>query len=469
MPKFIVGVLVSVLAFSTVSWSQPTDNIVSDRETLRKASDAFHTAAEMGMPAVVNIGAVRVVQERALPQDPFFDLFGDEFMRRFYGRERDVKQQSLGSGVIVSKDGYILTNNHVVEKTEDITVTLSDKREFKAKVVGTDPKTDVAVLKIEAQNLPTLALGNSDAIRVGDWAIAIGSPFGLARTLTVGVISATGRSKIGLVDYENFIQTDAAINPGNSGGPLLDVDGKLIGINTAIFSRSGGYLGIGFAIPINLASKIMDDLIKNGKVVRGFLGVNIQDVSEALRKSFGLDAQTGALVSDVVVGSPAEKAGLKRGDVIITYNGVAVSDVAALRSMVAQTAVGQSATIVLIRNGKSQTVTAKITQLTGDEEAVATDVATPNRLGLTVGGITPELQKQYGLRTDEGVIVTKMDPDGVAALAGIAEGDQILEVNQKLVKTVADFNRMTSNATTTQYLLLIKRKNMAQYVIVTVK
>ncbi|HXX56634.1 MAG TPA: Do family serine endopeptidase, partial [Thermodesulfovibrionales bacterium] len=299
-----------------------------------ETSRAFSEIVAAVSPAVVNISSTKVIRRDspAFSEDPFFDFFNPF---HDFGLPKKWKEQSLGSGVIVSKDGYIITNNHVVEQSEDIRVTLYDRRSFRGKVVGADPKTDIAVVKISADDLPTAPWGDSDRLQVGEFVLAIGNPFGLSHTVTMGIISAVGRANVGIADYEDFIQTDAAINPGNSGGPLVNIKGELIGINTAIFSRSGGYQGIGFAVPSNMARLVMDQLMKQGRIVRGWLGVSIQDVTPELSQKFGLKDARGALVSDVTKGSPAEKAGIARGDIILEFNGKEITSVGGLRNLVA--------------------------------------------------------------------------------------------------------------------------------------
>jgi serine protease Do len=320
-----------------------------------------------------------------------FDLFNDEFFRRFFGprlpergQPRKYRQTGQGSGFIVSKDGYILTNHHVVGDADRITVTLSDGREFTAKTVGTDPKSDVAVIKIEADNLPILPLGDSDALEVGEWVMAVGNPFGLSHTITVGVVSAKGRSTVGITDYEDFIQTDAAINPGNSGGPLINLTGEVVGIITAIFSRSGGYMGIGFAIPVNMAKAIQKQLVETGKVIRGSLGVNVQNLSKELAESFGLDSTDGVLIAGVTKDSPADKAGLRRGDVIVEFNGRNIENVGQFRNLVALTIPGTKIKLVLIRGGKRSDLAVKLGRIPEGLIAGATKTDLMKKLGFSV-------------------------------------------------------------------------------------
>jgi len=329
---------------------------------------AFVEVTKATKPAVVNISTTKVVRFRGAPYSPFFNdpffrrFFGDDFFREFRA-PREQREQSLGSGVIVSQDGYIVTNNHVVEGASEIRVLVGDQREFKGRVVATDPRTDVAVVKIAGHGLPTIPWGDSDRLQVGEWVLAIGNPFGLNQTVTAGIISATGRANVGIADYEDFIQTDAAINPGNSGGALVNVRGELIGINTAIFSRSGGYMGIGFAIPSNMVREVMEDLIKRGKVTRGWLGVHIQLLTPDLAKKFGLKEAHGVLVGEVSGGSPAAKAGMNRGDVILELAGKRVEDPEHLRNEVARTEPGKRIPVKIWRGSKEMILQVEIEEL----------------------------------------------------------------------------------------------------------
>src|SRR5512135_680821 len=337
-----------------------------------ETSRAFSEIAASISPAVVNISTTKVMRRDANPlfDDPFFDFFNPF---REFRTPKKWKEQSLGSGVIVSADGYIITNNHVVEQADEVRVTLLDKRSFKAKVIGADSKTDVAVVRIDAKDLPTVRWGDSDKLQVGEFVLAIGNPFGLSHTVTMGIISAVGRANVGIADYEDFIQTDAAINPGNSGGPLVNVRGELIGINTAIFSRSGGYQGIGFAVPSNMARLVMDQLMKEGKIVRGWLGVTIQDITPELSQKFGLKDSKGALVGDISKGSPAEKSGMMRGDVILEFNGKEVKSVGSLRNMVSQSKVGSQVKLKILRGGKQIELAALIAELPKEAAGVPSE------------------------------------------------------------------------------------------------
>jgi serine protease Do len=335
-------------------------------EEVRSIQTSLSAVAQRTMPAVVNIASTRVYQTRdelppsALFQDPFFrEFFGDDFSR-FFGVPQERVERSLGSGVIVTEDGYIITNNHVVSEATQVTVSLADKREFEAKVIGTDPKTDVAILKIDGTDLPLIHLGNSDAARIGDIVLAIGNPFGIGQTVTMGIISATGRSHVGIADYEDFIQTDAAINPGNSGGALVDIEGNLVGINTAIISRSGGYQGIGFAIPTNIVKGVMDAIVKHGRMIRGWLGVSVQEVTPQIAAEFGLKKPGGALIVEVSPRSPAAKAGLSRGDIIVRYGDEEIEEATTLRNLIADTPINKKVTLTVWREGKTTEVTVVI-------------------------------------------------------------------------------------------------------------
>jgi serine protease Do len=426
--------------------------------TLKQTSDAFAALARKAMPAVVFI---RVEKSLRMPgrggggeppsfNDPY-EFFGEDFFERFFRgapgpdrrgmprQPRPFKQMGQGSGFIISKDGYILTNNHVVGDADKITVRMHDGRDFEAKRIGTDPKSEVAVIRIEGNDLPFLPMGDSTAMEIGEWVMAIGNPFGLAETVTTGVVSAKGRSGMGIADYESFIQTDAAINPGNSGGPLLNIKGEAIGINTAIFSRSGGSMGIGFAVPINMARDIKDQLVKTGKVTRGYLGIYIQDLNQELAESFGLKSAEGILVSDVNADSPAEKAGVKQGDVILELNGRKVSNVGEFRNTVASNPPGTELKLLVSRDGKKIELAAKSGELSGDAESGEQAAESADKLGLTVKDVTPDLARQYGLEAKEGAIVTEVAPDGVAAAAGIRAGHVIVSANRQKVANAKEF------------------------------
>jgi len=445
-------------------------------ENLRQSGKAFSSVAKKVSPAVVFIQVEKTVETK---QPMGFTPFGDDFLKHFFGpsfpgqqRRFHAPQQKQrivgqGSGFIISKDGYILTNNHVVGDADKVTVKLEDGREFFAKTIGIDPHTDVAVIKIDAGNLPLVPLGDSDKLEVGEWVVAIGNPFGLSHTLTVGVVSAKGRSRVGLADYENFIQTDAAINPGNSGGPLVDLDGRVIGMNTAIFSRSGGYMGIGFAIPINMIKAVKKQLVMTGHVVRGYLGVVIQEMTPELAKSFGLEEHKGILVAEVSKNSPAEKAGMKQGDVIVEFNGKTVEKISPFRNSVALKKPGSKQKITVLRNGKRKTISVIIGELSdGGLSATRETTQNLNKLGLTVQTLTPDLAKQFGLQNEKGVLVTQVTPGTVAAMAGIKAGAVILGVNRQPVSNAREFKEIVAKSLKTgSVLLLIKEGQYSRFVV----
>ncbi len=439
-------------------------------QSLRETGKAFAWVAKKVSPAVVFIQVEKTVQRS--PMQGFPTPFGDDFFRRFFGipapqgqphqfqapAQPQRKIVAQGSGFIFTPDGYIMTNNHVVADADKVTVRLEDGREFKGKVVGADPHSDVAVVKIDAKNLPVLPLGDSDKLEVGEWVIAVGNPFGLSHTITAGIVSAKGRSSVGITDYENFIQTDAAINPGNSGGPLVNLDAQAVGINTAIFSRSGGYMGIGFAIPINMAKAIADQLIKHGTVIRGYLGIAIQDLTPELAKSFKLKPESGVLVAQVTKNSPAEKAGLKRGDVIVEFDGKPVTKAGPFRNRVALKTPGSKTQIKVLRDGKAKTLTVVIGKL--PEKGVLTSKSSQqlSKLGITVQALTPELAKQLGYEGLSGVVIAQVDPGSVAAMAGLQPGILIEEVNRVPVKSIDDFQRAVKKTPPHGTLLLLIRK-----------
>ena len=395
---------------------------------------------------------------------------GDPFeqFRRFFGEiPREFKQHGLGSGVIVSPDGYILTNNHVVGNADEIKVTLMDKREFTAKVIGKDAKTDLALIKIDTtEKLPAASLGDSTDTQVGDWVVAIGNPFGFSLTVTAGIVSAKGRALGG--SYDDFIQTDASINPGNSGGPLFDTQGNVVGINTAIYSRTGTSAGIGFAIPIDLAKSVMEQLKNRGRVVRGWLGVEIQEITPELAQSFGLQHVEGALVANVESSSPAAKAGVDRGDVIVKFNNRTVADQHALPEMVADTGIGKTVPMEVIRDGKHKTLEVTVGELKEPQLASAKGDAPGADWGLQVSEITPELAHQFNLQTDKGVVVKGIKPDTPAADAGLEPGDVVLEVNHDKISSINDFLNKAKEAKKDKKpaLLLVQRGNVSLFTVV---
>ncbi len=438
-------------------------------DILAQQSETFRQVAKKATPAVVFVEVEKEVQVSSTPfsGDPF-DFFGDDFFNRFFGEQRPQSkrlQMGQGSGFVISSDGYILTNNHVVGGADRINVKFSDGRELKAEVIGTDPPSDVALIKVDADGLPTIALGNSDELQVGDWVIAVGNPFGLAQTVTAGIVSANGRSQlnIGNIQYQDFIQTDAAINPGNSGGPLLNLRGEVVGINTAIASRSGGYMGIGFAIPINMAVAIKDQLLKDGSVTRGYLGVLPQNISPDLAESFGLDTTDGVLIAEVVEGTPADEAGLKRGDVIVEFNDQKITNESQFRNLVALIPPGKKVSFIIIRDGKQKKLQAKI----GNREDAPID-ATPKskvleELGMGVQTLTEELAEQLKYDEKHGVVVTQVDPAGIAARAGIQRGTLILEANRQKVTNVEEFMQALADSGKTKKVLLLVKTPHSPY------
>jgi len=451
-----------------------------ERAPMLGTAPNFVEVSKAVKPAVVNISTTRLVKgdEGGRQTNPFFDdpffrrFFGDDFYRQFEP-PRQRKEQSLGSGVIID-GGYIVTNNHVIAKADEIKVVLSDKREFKGTLVGTDPKSDLAVVKIPASNLPTIPWGDSTRLEVGEYVLAVGNPFGLNQTVTMGIVSAVGRANVGIADYEDFIQTDAAINPGNSGGALVNVKGELIGINTAIFTRSGGYMGIGFAVPSKMAKTVLDSLIAKGKVVRGWLGVTIQEVSPELAKQFGLKDTQGALVSDILEGSPAEKAGVRRGDVVIAIDKKPVENAVQLRNLVAGLDVGARIELRVIRDKKEKTFEVTIGEQPKDltrsggplDEGADTEGVLA---GITAHDLSPELAQRFGLPEDEeGVVVTRVEPGSAAEDAGVQRGDLILEINRRAVRDAKDFSRIASDLGKDEsILLLVNRQGQTLFITVT--
>ncbi len=485
----VLGVFIGLVLSSHLNiMSQlPARSQISSKsvDILSQLSEAQSEVAAVATPSVVNISTTRVIKSR---EEAPFDFFDDPFFRRFFGDQlphpnvpREHKEQSLGSGVIVSEDGYIVTNNHVIEKAQEIKVLLSNKKDYKAKLIGADPKTDIAVIKIDAKGLTALPWGDSNKLKVGEIVFAIGNPFGLNQTVTMGIIGAVGRANVGIADYEDFIQTDAAINPGNSGGALINARGELIGINTAILSRTGGYQGIGFAVPSSMAQQVMESLVQYKKVVRGWLGVSIQEVTSDLAEEFGVKDLKGALVSGVMKGSPAEKAGIKQGDVILQYNGKIVEDTGHLRNMVSQTPIGTSVKVKILRQKKEIDVEVKIAELTKkmaeaspeEEESGARNNKEEEESsvlsGMVVRELTPALAARFGFEEKEkGMVVLKVDAASRIYEAGIRPGDIILQINQKNVVTLDEYKKVASKIKANERILLLLRRK-GQDLFVTVK
>ena len=437
--------------------------------------NGFAPVAKRAVPAVVNIASSKIVRTANQGSSPFFS---DPFFRQFFGDEpsnqfrlpRQQRERSLGSGVIVNPNGYILTNNHVVAGANEIKVTLSDNRDFTAKIVGTDPRADVAIVKVNATNLPVITLGDSSKMDVGDFVLAVGNPFGVGLTVTMGIISATGRNNLGIEDYEDFIQTDAAINPGNSGGALVNVEGELIGINTAIVTGGGGgNQGVGFAVPINMAKQEMEQILKNGKVIRGWLGVEVQPLTPEMAKAFGVPVTHGAVVAGVTAGGPAAKSNLKRGDVIVDLNGFPVQDSRQLSLAIAQTAPGTAVKLKVFRDGKPQETKITLGELPSKQEtAVSSPNGTGPRLGISVVPLTGDLARQLRLPSSTtGVAVSDVESGSPAEEAGLQQGDVIQQVNRKPVTSPDEFATSVRAGGNQPVLLLIDRGGNHVYIVVT--
>jgi len=430
------------------------------------ASGTFAPVVKKAAPAVVSIQSERTAKVSMMEQNPFPFFFGPGPQA-----PQERKQRGMGSGVIVSQDGYILTNHHVVEDADDVKVMLSDEREFEAKIIGSDAKTDIAVLKIEASNLPVLKLGNSETVEVGDIVLAIGNPFGIGQTVTMGIVGATSR-EFGIMaqqqGYEDFIQTDAAINPGNSGGALVNANGEIVGINTAILSRSGGNQGVGFAVPINLAHHVMEQLVEKGRVVRGYMGVGISDVSPAMAKKLGAPDAKGSIVSNVEPGGPADKAGFKEYDIIRKVAGREVKDTRDLRLQVANTPPGEEIEVAVLRDGKVENLTITLGEFPSDGPVTAEAKSSEGALsGVSVEELTPAIRQRLRLGANvDGVVVTEVASGSPAAEAGLRPGDVIEEVEKKPVSNMADFRKAVSEAGDEALLLLVRSQGGSRFVII---
>lgn len=448
-------IIIYLLIFSFISMAD-----------IRADQDAFIKIAEKVMPAVVNINTERIVKQKYY--DPF-EEFNDPLFNEFFGnrsRPKEMKRKAtaLGSGFLISEDGYLITNNHVIEGADKIEVVLNDKTKYKARVIGKDPDTDIAVLKIDedGKTFPYVEFGDSDEIKIGQWSIAIGNPYGLNNTMTVGIVSARGRMGMGLENYEDFIQTDASINPGNSGGPLVDIDGKVVGINTAIFSQSGGNIGIGFAIPINMAKYVKESLISTGKVERGFLGVKIQELDEEMAKKFGLEKATGALVSEVVEGSPAEKSGIKRGDVVLEIDDIKIKTFNELRNKIATIEPGKRVKIVLMRDKKKKDIFVKLDK----KEDAEINMEKNKYFGMKIAELNDEIRKNFDISPDiNGLIVKEIDNDSQAYELGIRPGNIIVEIENKEIKMLEDFVKIYKKMNDGESVMLyIVGKGVSRYV-----
>jgi Do/DeqQ family serine protease len=431
--------------------------------------DSYAPVVKKAQPAVVNISTTVVRKSRASEMPDIFDFFGQGGARP----PREQRGHSLGSGVIIRQDGYLLTNNHVIEGATDIKVALSDRRELKAKLIGTDPQSDIAVLKVEAKDLPTMPMGNSAQAEVGDVVLALGNPFGIGQTVTMGIIGAIGRSGLNIEQYEDFIQTDAAINPGNSGGALINTRGELIAINTAILSGSGGSQGVGFAVPINMARNVMEQILKTGKVTRGYMGAGIQEVTPDLAQGLGLKDSSGVVLTQVEPSGPAAKAGLKAGDVITAIDGKPVATSNALRLRISGTAPGTTVKLRTVReNGATQEIPVTLAQLPTERGERGEGEGTPGKQGEALQGValedlTPQLSRRLGISRDiKGVIVSEVDPSSPAADAGLRRGDIIQRVNRQPVTTTKEVEGVLRQGSGKSVLLLINRGGNTAFIVV---
>jgi len=485
--RFVIPTLAGVLIVSAAAavWAEdlnksraehPAINVPLDETSVPRES-SFAPVVEKVAPAVVKIETTTTI--KATPQqempgmnDPFWQqFFGHQFGRMVPREQGPLHEHGIGSGVIITKDGYILTNNHVVDGASEVKVTMTDGREFTAKVIGRDPKSDVAVVKISADNLPTVPLADSDKVEVGDVVLAVGNPFGVGQTVTKGIVSATERGDMGIEDYEDFIQTDAAINPGNSGGALVDINGRLIGINTAILSRSGGSQGVGFAVPSDIARNVMQSLVAYGHVTRGYLGVSIQSITPTLADEFKLKEVRGALVGDVLPDSPAAKAGIKAGDVVLNFNGKNVADRRRLQLEVADVKPGSTVPVEILRDGAKQTLNVTVKLLPGTEQLAentsdsSSDTGTLNGVG--VADLDQQARSQFNIpKTVSGAIITEVNPSSASADAGLKPGDVIEEINHHAVKDANDAVSLTESPTDKRTLLRVWANGGSHYVVV---
>jgi serine protease Do len=483
-PKAVLCSLALVSALGGVGYASATHlEHLHDALTLKLTSPdegysqtGFAPVVKKVLPTVVNIASSKVSKVPTeffgqLPDDPLFrQFFGDDSNRRFRTPRQapEQREKGLGSGVIMTQDGYIVTNNHVVDGAADVTVTLADKREFKAKVIGTDPKSDIAVIKIDATNLSPITIADSSKVQVGDYALAVGDPFGVGQTVTMGIVSATGRSHLGIEAYEDFIQTDAPINPGNSGGALINDRGELIGINTAIIAHgSEGNQGIGFAIPANMARNVMQQIVEHGKVTRAYLGIVPQDVTPDIARQFGEKEARGALVADVSAGSPAQKSGLERSDIILDVNGKPVADSNELRMTISMMAPDSDAKLKVLRNGSEREIAVKLDAMPTEQASKSADKsdgsANSALSGVSVDNLDAQSANDLGLSPNtKGVVVTNVDPSSEAAEAGLRRGDVIQEVNRQPIKNTSDFER-AMRSSKDKHLLLVNRNGSTMF------
>lgn len=457
MIKRSLIIFVGAIALATAAESSQADKGMT---LLEQISDAFTGLAEKAKPATVSIKCIICGQQDfANP----FDMFGDDLLKKFFGQQwqqQPQQQTAGGSGFLISPDGYIVTNNHVVKEATKVTITLNDGREYEAVVKGSDPRTDLAVVKIEEKDLPYLIFGDSDSLKVGEWVVAAGNPFGLEGTITKGIVSAKGRQDLGIAPYEDFIQTDAAINPGNSGGPLLNVKGEVIGVNTAIFSRSGGYMGIGLAIPSKMVQPVIDQIVEKGAVKRAYLGIVLQPLDKELSDAFGLDKQEGIVISDIVKGSPAAEAGLQQGDIIIQYNDKPVKNVTKFRNDIAMMNPGSHIRLKILHNNKPQMITIPLGSQS-DGEVMSAELT--QKLGIDLENLTPETASKLGYSSDiSGVLISKVKPGSPAAMAGLRPSFLITGVtadgtNPKPIKNIGEFDAALQQLGDRKYIILIVR------------
>ncbi len=472
MRRYFTNTVFSALLTMTPLFSADLkkESTTGNEILLKQISKGFSQVAKKAIPAVVYIESSQSKEKKKElslklkkgPHENPFDYFTEEFFNRFFGLPYSEQQVPSkietvkGTGFIISEDGFIVTNNHVVENTSKISVTLSTGKKVTATLIGVDPKTDLAVIKINEKELPYLSFGDSDKLDVGDWAIAVGNPFGLQASVTVGVVSAKGRNQLNIADFEDFIQTDAAINPGNSGGPLLDVEGEVIGVNTAIVTGSGGYMGIGFAIPSTMAKRIIDQLIKEGQVIRGYLGVTLQPIDNELANFYKLDSTKGALVTDVAKGSPGDQAGIKQEDIIVSFNGITVDNLSTFRNAVSLMAPGSKLSLKVNREGK--TIQLNVVVGSAPVETLAQVGFSTQKLGLKVQNLTPELAQQFGYGNEKGVIITQVEPGSLASEALLKAGNLILAVNRKRVENIEEFQNEVREASKEGRVLLMVRQ-----------
>lgn len=462
------------------------ENFQEDLKYAKSLSNVFYHVSKKITPSIVNIKSTKEIKSQRRSQifiDPrskgFFDFFGDDFFDQFNNMQENAEpqiQQGSGTGVIMDKEGHIITNNHVIEDADKIEVKLYSGQTYEAKVIGTDSYSDLAVLKIDAKDVVPAVLGDSDKVKIGEWVIAGGNPFGLDNTITTGIVSARGREISGGNKYEDYIQTDAAINPGNSGGPLVNLNGEVIGINTAIFSKNGGYMGIGFAIPSNMVKNIVDSLIKKGKVVRGWLGIGIQDLDTKLAKSFGYEGTKGALVGFVDKDGPASKYGVKQGDIILKINGKKVKNSNHLKNLVAVNEPSKDVTLTIFRDKKEIDVKVKLGELKAKDgdKIQESDSSKDNnvifeKLGLTLEELTKENKKNYKFKNENGLIVKSVKPNSVSFMAGLSKGDLIVNVNGKAINTINEFEKIIDKELKNGIRLLIEDSQMEHYIFLEVK